>query len=990
MNSLLSGKIRIQKSVYWIRKLALFGLVLCMGVNVFAGTFIDRGAHPDAKKLSTEKGRTLWTLEGWNGRLYAGFGDAYTSNEGPIPITPWDPATQTFVNVGMAKTEGIVIFRPIAGRLYAPADDGHLRGGDYAVATFDGVEKWDNFRPNGATHSYDLASFDNEDLWFSGENGVFRTTNGGISWAKQPYGGIFLGSYNQKVYVGGIFLTSSGFTPIFKMFDGISWSDAPNLFPQNRIGREPRNFRNWMVYGVNVGDSIENLVFFNGVQATMTGKVMHDFKVYPTGIYTLGTNGVIQVTQDMSTWTTVATAPASARSIGLLDGRLFVGTTDSHILEYSDAVSTKPCVFVRASDAKAYEPGADIGEIEVVRTGNLSSALTVQLDVDGTAQAGSDFTVFSSSVIIPAGAESIRIPIRPINDSSLETNEKVVVTVAENSSYIVEEPKMATVMLYDEDRPTVAVTAADAGASEAGPDSGQFVITRNGSTTSSLVVNLHFNNRSTAKNGIDFVTIPSSVTIPAGASSVTINVTPLQDAIVEISEIVVLTLVSSANYNLGPTYDASMNLIDNNQPSNLIATAISGGQIQLTWKDNSSNEKGFEIFRKVANGSSVLLTSTASNVTTYVNSSLITGTLYTYQLRATIGSSGKSGFSNEASDVAGGGPITSTSPAAPSNLSALSSSSTVVSVYWTDNSSNETGFKIERKTGSTGVYAQVATLGVNATSFSNTGLSASTQYFYRVRATNSTGDSSYSNETGITTSAPPATIPTAPSGLAATSSSSSSVNLSWSDASNNESGFKIERKTGSAGTYAQIATVSANVASFANTGLAASTQYFYRVRATNSAGDSAYSNEANATTQSSSSLSVVSIVANDPNASEAGDKGEFTVSRTGSTAAELKVYLIRSNPNSSTADKEAGLSTDYTVTPTTAGVPNGSSHPNYVLIPAGSASTKIVVTPLADSLIEGTEILDYTVKADLAYQVNTAQVKARVSIADAVTTASAP
>jgi hypothetical protein len=91
--------------------------------------------------------------------------------------------------------------------------------------------------------------------------------------------------------------------------------------------------------------------------------------------------------------------------------------------------------------------------------------------------------------------------------------------------------------------------------------------------------------------------------------------------------------------------------------------------------------------------------------------------------------------------------------------------------------------------------------------------------------------------------------PAAPTGLAASAVSSSQINLSWTDNASNETGFKIERKTGSGGTWSQVATVGAGVTGYSNTGLSASTTYTYRVRATNSAGDSGYSNEANATTQ---------------------------------------------------------------------------------------------------------------------------------------------
>ncbi len=90
--------------------------------------------------------------------------------------------------------------------------------------------------------------------------------------------------------------------------------------------------------------------------------------------------------------------------------------------------------------------------------------------------------------------------------------------------------------------------------------------------------------------------------------------------------------------------------------------------------------------------------------------------------------------------------------------------------------------------------------------------------------------------------------PTAPSALTATAISSSQIDLTWSDNSNNESGFSIERKTGAGGNYAEVTTVGAGVESYQDTGLAASTTYYYRVLAYNTGGDSAYSNEASDTT----------------------------------------------------------------------------------------------------------------------------------------------
>jgi subtilisin len=90
--------------------------------------------------------------------------------------------------------------------------------------------------------------------------------------------------------------------------------------------------------------------------------------------------------------------------------------------------------------------------------------------------------------------------------------------------------------------------------------------------------------------------------------------------------------------------------------------------------------------------------------------------------------------------------------------------------------------------------------------------------------------------------------PDPPSNLVAGAASVSQINLSWTDNSSFEDGFKIERWNGSS--YSQINTVGPNVTTYADSGLASSTTYTYRVRAFNSAGDSGYSNESSATTLS--------------------------------------------------------------------------------------------------------------------------------------------
>lgn len=200
---------------------------------------------------------------------------------------------------------------------------------------------------------------------------------------------------------------------------------------------------------------------------------------------------------------------------------------------------------------------------------------------------------------------------------------------------------------------------------------------------------------------------------------------------------------------------------------------------------------------------------------------------------------------NTLADIVAQAKNAQTAPAAPSGLTATATSASDIHLTWTDNSSNEDGFKIDRSAdGSTG-WTQVQQTVANAASCDDTGLSAGTSYYYRVCAYNAGGTSAYSNIANATTNQTP---PAAPSGLSALALSVSSIGLSWTDNSSNEAGFKIERSPDGSTGWTQMQMTAANSTTWDDTGLTAGTPYYYRVRATNTAGDSQYSSTANTST----------------------------------------------------------------------------------------------------------------------------------------------
>ncbi len=270
-------------------------------------------------------------------------------------------------------------------------------------------------------------------------------------------------------------------------------------------------------------------------------------------------------------------------------------------------------------------------------------------------------------------------------------------------------------------------------------------------------------------------------------------------------------------------------------PLNLVATAVAPTQVNLTWGLPTGTITGFRLERSADGGLtwpiSFILADPAA--VSYSDLSVAAGTPYTYRVFA-FNLTGDSPASNLANVTTPTG-----TPNPPTTLAAsLLTNPARVQLTWTDNSTNETGFIIERRSGAN-PYAMIAQVGANVTTYTDPNLVSSTTYYYQVRSyLTGAGSSAPSNEVTITTGI---IGPNPPSNLRSNQVTRRAMTLLWNDNSNNERGFYIERSLDGVN-FTQIARVGSNVRTYRVTGLTPNTLYYFRVRAYNRSGASPYSN----------------------------------------------------------------------------------------------------------------------------------------------------
>jgi hypothetical protein len=270
-------------------------------------------------------------------------------------------------------------------------------------------------------------------------------------------------------------------------------------------------------------------------------------------------------------------------------------------------------------------------------------------------------------------------------------------------------------------------------------------------------------------------------------------------------------------------------------PFGLNGQVVNPSRIDLSWTDGSFNETGFRIERRDDPGSAFsVLATTGPGVTSFTDTSVSVSRAYVYRVFA-LTASDTSPSSNEVRVF-----IPSAPPSPPSNLSGGAVSATQVDLAWNRGSSDEEGFRIERSDNGS-VFVEIASVGAGVTSYSDTSVLPNTTYNYQVFAWNALGSSPPSSQITVTTlnDSPPA----APCCLRAENIyGGGAITFFWTDMSDNEDGFTLERSDSWEGEFVAIGSTLPNQTSFTDYGLKTGQLYRYRVVAVNAYGQS-YSEE---------------------------------------------------------------------------------------------------------------------------------------------------
>lgn len=254
---------------------------------------------------------------------------------------------------------------------------------------------------------------------------------------------------------------------------------------------------------------------------------------------------------------------------------------------------------VASTDATARENPLVNGKftISLNSVNNSGSDIEIDYTPSGSATSGVDFETLSGSAIIEDGKSEVEILIVPFDDTLVEANETVVLSLVAGTGYEVGSPGSSSVTIVSDDIEYFAqITASDGTAAESAGSvsTGEFTIRLNEANNTGSTIIVDFLIGGTADVGTDFsASSTNAVSIPDGEQEAEVLITPIDDQIQEGTETVIITLQNGAGYTLGSAQSATVEIDDNDQAT----LTISNESLN---EDDSAGEIVFDVILDLA------------------------------------------------------------------------------------------------------------------------------------------------------------------------------------------------------------------------------------------------------------------------------------------------------------------------------------------------------------------------------------------------------
>ncbi|MCZ8189188.1 MAG: SBBP repeat-containing protein [Microcystis sp. LE19-338.1B] len=243
-----------------------------------------------------------------------------------------------------------------------------------------------------------------------------------------------------------------------------------------------------------------------------------------------------------------------------------------------------PTITLAVSPASVTEDGTSNLIYTFTRTGSTTNPLTVNFSIGGTATNGTDYASIPAGVIFAANSATATVIVDPTPDTTAESNETVILTLATGTGYTIGTTTAVTGTITNVTLPTITLAVSPSSVTEDGTQNLIYTFTRTGSTTNPLTVN--YSVAGTATNGTDYASIPAGVIFAANSATATVIVDPTPDTTAESNETVILTLATGTGYTVGTTTAVTGTIT--NVPATSVTSQLSINDITVVEGQNSN------------------------------------------------------------------------------------------------------------------------------------------------------------------------------------------------------------------------------------------------------------------------------------------------------------------------------------------------------------------------------------------------------------------